>query len=260
MNLYFDPQLAQGYKSQAQIVRVLSEHWLKTNVSCINCGAPLTKTGNNSPARDFNCSGCRENYELKSHQGTHAPRRINNGAYHTLLARLRAADNPNFLILSYRAADYAVQQLTLIPKHYLTEEHIRQRKPLTARAKRQDWIGSTIDLTPLPASGKILLIDRMQPIDRETVRQQWRAHLFLRDDTPQKTWLLAVMRCLEELPDSFTLADCYRFVPTLQRAYPNNRNIEAKIRQQLQTLRDWGQLTFLGRGRYQKSQPQDSQP
>ena len=131
MNLHFDPQLAQGYKSQAQIVRILSEHWLKTNVSCINCGAPLIKTSNNSPARDFNCSGCRENYELKSHQGTHAPRRINNGAYHTLLTRLRAADNPNFLILSYRAADYAVQQLTLIPKHYLTEKHIRQRKPLT---------------------------------------------------------------------------------------------------------------------------------
>ena len=36
MNLYFDPAQAAGYKSRAQIVRVLSEHWLKANVPCIN--------------------------------------------------------------------------------------------------------------------------------------------------------------------------------------------------------------------------------
>lgn len=256
MNLHFDPQLAHGYQSPAQIVRVLSEAWLKANVSCINCGAVLAKTGNNSPARDFNCTGCRENYELKSHRGNHAPNTITNGAYHTLLDRLRAADNPNFLILSYRSADYAVQQLTLIPKHYLTAAHIRPRNPLTARARRHTWIGSIIDLAPLPASGKILLIDRMQPVDPQIVRQQWRAHLFLRGDIPQKNWLLAVMRCLEALPDTFTLADCYRFAPTLQRAYPENRNIAAKIRQQLQILRNRGQLVFLGDGHYQKNQPQ----
>jgi type II restriction enzyme len=35
--------------------------------------------------------------------------------------------------------------------------------------------------------------------------------------------------------------------------HPQNRNIEAKIRQQLQMLRDHGLIEFLGNGRYRYS-------
>ena len=36
--------------------------------------------------------------------------------------------------------------------------------------------------------------------------------------------------------------------------HPNNNNIRAKIRQQLQQLRDRGIISFLGNGRYQKNE------
>ena len=37
---------------------------------------------------------------------------------------------------------------------------------------------------------------------------------------------------------------------SLQAKYPLNRNVRAKIRQQLQILRDKGLVRFVGRGRY----------
>ena len=199
------------------------------------------------------CPHCGENYELKSASGNHAPKRITTGEYHTLLRRLHAEDAPNFLVLSYRAPDYAVQQLLLIPRHYLTADMIRARKPLSDTARRQGWTGSTIDLSTLPASGKIALIEQMQPADPHRVRQQWLANRYLHGMGRQKTWLIATLRCLEQLPQTFTLADLYRFVPQLARTYPANHNIEAKLRQQLQTLRDQGKITFLTRGHYRQN-------
>ena len=253
MDLYFDPAQAAGYKSRAQIVRVLSEHWLKANIPCINCGGALEKTANNSYVKDFTCPHCGENYELKSASGNHAPKRITTGEYHTLLRRLHAEDAPNFLVLSYRAPDYAVQQLLLIPRHYLTADMIRARKPLSDTARRQGWTGSTIDLSTLPASGKIALIEQMQPADPHRVRQQWLANRYLHGMGRQKTWLIATLRCLEQLPQTFTVADLYRFVPQPARTYPANHNIDAKLRQQLQTLRDQGKIPFLTRGHYRQN-------
>lgn len=47
----------------------------------------------------------------------------------------------------------------------------------------------------------------------------------------------------------FTLLDVYEFENKLHSLYPKNNNIKAKIRQQLQILRD---NNFLGNGRYLK--------
>lgn len=41
-------------------------------------------------------------------------------------------------------------------------------------------------------------------------------------------------------------------IPALKEQYRNNRNIEAKIRQQLQYLRDLGLVKFEGNGVYKK--------
>lgn len=66
-------------------------------------------------------------------------------------------------------------------------------------------------------------------------------------------WKLEVFKCLQEIgSEVFTLANVHVFVPKLQRVFPNNNNIEAKIRQQLQYLRDIGLVEFLGRGVYRK--------
>ena len=46
----------------------------------------------------------------------------------------------------------------------------------------------------------------------------------------------------------FTTADAYIFEQELELLHPDNRNIKAKIRQQLQVLRDAGLLLHIERG------------
>ncbi len=48
----------------------------------------------------------------------------------------------------------------------------------------------------------------------------------------------------------FSTADAYIFERELERLHPDNRNIKAKIRQQLQVLRDLGLLLHIGRGEW----------
>lgn len=66
-------------------------------------------------------------------------------------------------------------------------------------------------------------------------------------------WLIDIMRCADKIAcDIFSLADMYAFADELREKHPSNRNIKAKIRQQLQYLRDKGFAEFLGGGRYRK--------
>jgi type II restriction enzyme len=49
---------------------------------------------------------------------------------------------------------------------------------------------------------------------------------------------------------SFTLNEIYSFEKYLKMKHPENNNIQAKIRQQLQILRDKNYLEFVERGKY----------
>ena len=70
-------------------------------------------------------------------------------------------------------------------------------------------------------------------------------------DIETKGWLLDVLVCVERIQKpEFTLDDVYAFEAYLQAKHPLNRNVRAKIRQQLQILRDRGLVRFVGRGRY----------
>lgn len=50
--------------------------------------------------------------------------------------------------------------------------------------------------------------------------------------------------------DEFTLESVYRSENILEFLHPDNNNIKSKIRQQLQILRDYGIIQFIGRGKY----------
>ncbi len=66
-------------------------------------------------------------------------------------------------------------------------------------------------------------------------------------------WKKDVFGCLLELDsDVFTLQEVYSFEKHLSRLHPNNRNVQAKIRQQLQYLRNIGLLEFTRPGIYKK--------
>lgn len=66
-------------------------------------------------------------------------------------------------------------------------------------------------------------------------------------------WKKAVFSALRFIEKQvFTTHDFSLIVPYLRNQYPANNNIEAKIRQQLQELRDLGLVKFEGNGVYQK--------
>lgn len=66
-------------------------------------------------------------------------------------------------------------------------------------------------------------------------------------------WKLSIFNYLEILNKTeFRLADLNQFIPELRKEYPKNNNIEAKIRQQLQELRDIGLVEFANKGEYRK--------
>ena len=63
-----------------------------------------------------------------------------------------------------------------------------------------------------------------------------------------------IMRYVDKIDSRiFSLNDLYVFSDELRHKHPCNHNIEAKIRQQLQFLRDKGVIEFLGDGKYRKA-------
>src|SRR5579863_10236047 len=66
------------------------------------------------------------------------------------------------------------------------------------------------------------------------------------------TWKEAVRGIVQTLPREFSLADVLGYHTELQRQFPNNHFIDAKIRQSLQVLRDQGFLRFVRPGHYER--------
>ncbi len=66
------------------------------------------------------------------------------------------------------------------------------------------------------------------------------------------TWKELINTVISTFPRDFTLADVLKQREYFQRHFPNNRFIDAKIRQSLQVMRDQGALRFASPGRYQR--------
>lgn len=253
MNLNFNTKFAEGYKSNSQIARVLTENWVKEYSYCPCCGnLPLQNFENNQPVADFYCKECSEQFELKSKSGK-LTNRISDGAYETMIERISSNNNPNFFFLSY-SKNWSVENFLIIPKQFFTPEIIIKRKALSASAKRAGWIGCNIDISNIAQAGKVYLIKNSTIIDKKKVALAFNQTLFLRERKIEtKGWILDVMRCIDYLKsNTFTLDQMYAFEHNLKVKYPNNNFIKDKIRQQLQLLRDKGLLEFMGKGKYKK--------
>jgi type II restriction enzyme len=63
------------------------------------------------------------------------------------------------------------------------------------------------------------------------------------------SWTDNVWNCIVlmniNVGETFTLAQIYQSKPLLEQIYPDNHHIEAKIRQQLQIIKDFGKLEFV---------------
>lgn len=254
MNLQFNINLASSYKSNSQIIRVLTEDWVKNNSYCPKCGyEQLNDYVNNAPVADFYCQGCAEDFELKSKDGK-LGLKVVDGAYSKMIERIQCDTNPNFFFLTYNKTLLTVNDLIVIPKHFFVPNIIIARKPLSSTAKRAGWIGCNIDLQQLPDLGKIFLIKQSKILEKEKVIQNYAKTIFLHTETIEsKGWLLDIMQCIEKIEgQSFTLSDIYKFENDLKLRHPNNNHIKDKIRQQLQKLRDLNIIEFTVRGNYTK--------
>ena len=253
MNYYFDTELAKKYKSNSQKVRVMSESWVAHNIFCPICGNPhISNLNNNMPVADLSCNCCGEIFELKSKCGN-IGNKIADGAYSTMIKRITSLDNPDLFVMQY-SDDLQVVNLTLIPKFFFTPLIIEKRKPLSATAKRSGWIGCNILYSEIPKQGKITIINSQKLSNRKTVTEEYSKIKKLQVDNIEKRgWFLDVLTCINAIDSvEFSLQDVYMFVELLQKKHISNNNIEAKIRQQLQFLRNKGFIEFLGRGHYRK--------
>jgi len=105
----------------------------------------------------------------------------------------------------------------------------------------------------IPELGKIFFVQNGIVRSKDEVLERWSKTEFVRStgNVDAKGWLLDVLVCVERIKkQEFSLEDIYAFEGYLKAKHPANNNVKAKVRQQLQFLRDKGVVRFLGRGRY----------
>lgn len=254
MDTSFNPQLANGYTSKSQIARVLTETWTKQHMYCPVCGwSTISKFPNNKAVADFYCPNCNNQFEQKSKNGAFGEK-ISDGAYHTFIQRISSNENPDFFIMNYSLKNMRVEELYFIPKFFFVPEIVEQRKPLSANAKRAGWVGCNILLGEIPIQGRIPIIKSGTFLDKSQVLNSVKKAQAIRvENIAVRSWLMDILQCINKIEsDDFTLDMVYSFEKELSIKHPNNKNIRAKIRQQLQKLRDCGVIVFLGNGHYHK--------
>ena len=211
----------------------------------------MQKFPNNARMADFFCGKCGEVYELKS-KGSPIGKTILDGAYYAAVERIISSTNPNLFILRY--SRNIIEDLTLIPKFFFTPDVLKIRKALSQNARRAGYVGSVIMYSDIPEHGKISVIEAHTEIQKDSVMRSYARSTMLKiDNVNLRGWLMDIMRCVEKVAqDIFSLYDIYAFADELSMKHPDNHNIAAKIRQQLQFLRDKGFIEFLGGGKYRK--------
>ena len=253
MNLYFEETLGEGYKSKTQKIRVMSENWIGKNMFCPCCGnSHICELKNNEPVADMKCENCGAIFELKSKKGK-IGKKINDGAYSTMIERITSITNPELLLVQY-SSNYIVTDVILVPKFFFVPQIIEKRKPLAPTARRAGWTGCNILYSKIPQQGKISIIENGIIKSASEVVENYA--LIKRLETiniHSRSWLFDVLNCVNDIASNeFCLQEIYAYKEILQEKHINNHNIEAKIRQQLQFLRDKGFIEFLGRGHYKK--------
>ena len=254
METSFNVQLANGYRSKSQIARILTENWTGTHMYCPVCGWPtISKFPNNQAVADFYCPHCNNQFEQKSKNGAFG-NKIADGAYGTFIQRISSNDNPDFFLMSYSLEKMRVEDMFFVPKYFFVPEIVEKRKPLAETAKRAGWIGCNILLDKIPAQGRIVIVKNGVALDKEHVLSQVKWSQKVKTQNMEaRGWLMDILHCVNAINSTFFTIDMvYAFEEELILKHPDNHNIRAKIRQQLQQLRNRDIILFLGNGQYQK--------
>jgi type II restriction enzyme len=252
MNLSLPTEGLSKYKSASQRARLSTESWAAENLYCPRCTANrLAQLPGNTPVIDFQCSNCDSGYQLKS--GNHAFRnKLTDGAYSQMHAAILRGNTPNLFLLHYQQNPLSVASLLFIPDFAFTLSALERRKPLAGTARRAGWVGCNILLSHIPQDAQIGVVNEKRPVPPGDVRRAFNKLKPLASLKPEKRgWTLDVLNVVRSLGKSdFELPEIYALENTLKQLHPDNHNIQPKIRQQLQVLRDLSLLDFLGSGSY----------
>ncbi len=254
MDLRLPAHLGEGYKSQPQKARRITEPWGAENLYCCACPSDrLNPEKTNAKVSDFLCPNCVGRYQLKSHSKKLGSTILGSN-YQKMLEAILGNKSPNFFLLHYQLPEWLVRNLLVIPRFAISPSVIIQRNPLSASARRSNWTGYVLNVRQIPDSAKIPLIIEGSEVNRSEVRAQYARIAKIETLKPeQRGWTLDVLRCVESLPNEvFTNEEIYASEPDLARLYPDNHHIQPKIRQQLQVLRDRGLLKSVKPGTWQR--------
>ncbi len=257
MDLTLDPSLAEGYSNRSQIARVVTEHWARENLFCPACPSEhLDQLRSNATVRDFDCPDCKASYQLKSKDKAFG-RSVSNSAYGPKMRAIQDGQAPNYMFLRYCSERWVVMDLFIVPGFFITPAIVEKRRPLGPKARRAGWVGSNILLRALPGDARVSVVVDETVLLTQDVRNAWSRFAFLgQGENAKGGWTADILMCVRKMQemtnsDEFVLQDFYRaFEDYLGGLHPENRNVQPKIRQQLQILRDNGVLEFLSGGHY----------
>lgn len=250
------PAYPATFTSRSQIARVATERWTEDNFYCPSCGYDLLPFPTGTRVYDFYSSLCAERFQLKSAQ-TMFSRRVLGANYEATMEVLMRDAFPSLIFLHYDRPRWVVEDLFVVHRACITTSCIVPRPPLSPKAERRGWRGYNIALDRIPQIGRIWVVNEGTVREKQEVLAQWKRTETLLNIKPERRgWTTDVLRCVENLPSTFTLDNMYSFETELARIHPDNHNIKAKIRQQLQVLRDLGLVEFTSPGKYRfKPQP-----
>ena len=168
---------------------------------------------------------------------------------------IAAGRAPHYAFLQYSIPAEAVTDLFVVPGHFLSPAVVERRAELSDDAQRRGWVGSNILLGQLPQEGRVHVVEAGVPRSPVEVRDDWQRYQFLAGK--KGGWAADVLSCIRVLEretesKDFSLQDFYRrFEAELASRHTDNRNVQAKIRQQMQVLARGGVVLFVDRrGRY----------
>jgi type II restriction enzyme len=243
------------YKSASQRARIGTESWGAANFFCPACESPRLRSATQGTAAiDYFCPSCDSPFQLKS-QSRPLGSRIVDAAYSEMKRAILEDRTPNLFVLHYDLDTWVVRTVLLVPHFAFALSALERRKPLAATARRAGWVGCNILLEKIPAHARIPVVNEGTPQTAQQVRASYNQLRPLEKlHVEKRGWTLDVLQVVQSLGKTdFTLADVYEHAGDLAKLHPKNAHVRDKIRQQLQVLRDFGLLDFLGGGSYRLS-------
>ena len=151
-----------------------------------------------------------------------------------------------------RDENWLITGLTAIHHLFITADVVEARRPLSVFARRAGWTGCNIRLDLIAPDAQVEVITHGKENSPHLVRAAFQRFKGLNQIEPNsRGWTTLTLKLIRDLKESsFSLDKLYQKEDFLAVHYPGNRNIRAKIRQQLQVLRDLGFVGFEGKGRY----------